>query len=64
MKKASVAGVGLAVLLFVVCGSLPSLAQVPGIINFQGRVAVGGTNFTGTGSFRFELVNGAGTVGY
>ena len=26
-------------------------AQVPGIINYQGRVTVGGTNFDGTGQF-------------
>jgi len=40
------------------------LAQVPGIINFQGKVAVSGTNMTGLGSFLFELVNGTGTSGY
>jgi len=34
------------------------LAQVPQLINYQGRVAVGGTNFTGTGQFKFTLVNG------
>ena len=32
-------------------------AQVPGIINYQGRVTVGGTNFDGTGQFQFALVN-------
>jgi hypothetical protein len=31
-------------------------AQVPGIINYQGRIAVGGTNFTGTGQFEFALI--------
>lgn len=35
--------------------------QVPQIINYQGRIAVGGTNFNGTGQFKFALVNGAGT---
>ena len=35
-----------------------SLAQVPGIINYQGRVVVNGTNFTGTGQFKFALVDG------
>jgi hypothetical protein len=35
-----------------------STAQVPGIINYQGRVAVGGTNFDGTGLFKFALVSG------
>ncbi len=33
-------------------------AQVPQIINYQGRVAVGGTNFTGSGQFKFALVDG------
>ena len=38
-----------------------SLAQVPGIINYQGFVTVGGTNFNGTGQFQFAFV--AGTNG-
>jgi N-acetylneuraminic acid mutarotase len=37
-------------------------AQVPQLINFQGRVAVAGMNFDGTGQFKFALVNGAGTT--
>ena len=37
-------------------------AQVPQTLNYQGRVAVGTTNFTGTGLFKFALVNGDGTV--
>ena len=40
-------------------------AQVPGIINYQGRVSVNGTNFNGTGQFQFALVNGPpGTTTY
>jgi N-acetylneuraminic acid mutarotase len=39
-------------------------AQVPQLINYQGRVAVGGTNFTGTGQFRFALVNTNGSTSY
>ncbi len=35
-------------------------AQVPQLINFQGRVAVDGVNFNGTGLFKFALVNGDG----
>ncbi len=31
-------------------------AQVPGIIQYQGRVTVGGTNFTGTGLFKFAII--------
>ena len=38
----------------------PSAAQVPQILNYQGRVAVDGTNFDGTGQFKFALVDGAG----
>ena len=34
------------------------LAQVPQLLNYQGRVAVGATNFDGSGSFKFALVNG------
>ena len=39
-------------------------AQVPQIINYQGRVAVGTTNFNGQGAFKFALVNAAGTTTY
>lgn len=37
-------------------GTLP--AQTPPLINYQGRVVVGTTNFDGTGQFQFALVNG------
>jgi len=33
-------------------------AQVPQLINYQGRIAVSGTNFTGAGQFAFALVSG------
>ena len=33
-------------------------AQVPALINYQGRVTVDGTNFNGTGQFQFALVDG------
>ena len=39
-------------------------AQVPQIINYQGRVAVGTVNFDGSGSFKFALVNADGTTTY
>src|SRR3982750_2136016 len=42
----------------------PLHAQVPQIINYQGRIVVGTTNFTGTGQFKFALVNAAGNVTY
>jgi len=43
--------------------SMPLHADVPNIINYQGRVAVNGTNFTGTGQFKFAIVNGASSQG-
>jgi hypothetical protein len=39
-------------------------AQVPQLINYQGRIAVGGTNLDGSGQFKFALVNSGGTVTY
>lgn len=39
-------------------------AQVPQLLNYQGRLSVNGTNFTGTGRFKFALVNGGGTRSY
>ncbi|MEO6752383.1 MAG: galactose oxidase, partial [Chthoniobacteraceae bacterium] len=42
----------------------PASAQVPQLINYQGRVAVGGVNFDGTGQFKFALVNAVGTTTY
>jgi hypothetical protein len=38
--------------------------QVPGLLNYQGRVSAGGTNFDGTGQFRFALVDGTGAATY
>ena len=35
-------------------------AQVPQLINYQGRVVQGGTNFGGSGQFKFAFVQGAG----
>jgi len=39
-------------------------AQVPEMMNYQGRVTIGGTNFDGTGWFKFALVDGAGATTY
>jgi hypothetical protein len=45
--------------------AFPSLeAQVPHMINYQGRIVVDGANFSGEGQFKFALVNGAGDVTY
>ena len=37
-------------------------AQVPQLVNYQGRVAVDAVNFEGAGLFRFALVNEDGTI--
>ena len=50
-------------LVFVAFASVLS-AQVPQLINYQGRVAIGGVNFDGVGQFRFALVNATGTTTY
>ena len=52
----------LAFLLAVIATAL--CAQVPQLINYQGRVAVGVVNFDGNGLFKFALVNGASTTTY
>jgi hypothetical protein len=50
-------------LLFATLASVSLLAQVPGMLNYQGRVSVNGTNFTGNGLFKFALVGEAGPGG-
>ena len=48
-------------LLVVTALSVANLsAQIPQLINYQGRVAVDGVNFDGAGQFKFALVEGAG----
>ncbi|MEP7016216.1 MAG: hypothetical protein ABI925_12315 [Verrucomicrobiota bacterium] len=37
---------------------------VPQMVNYQGRLLVGSTNFNGNGQFKFALVNAAGTSAY
>lgn len=50
---------------FLLLGLLPyATAQVPQIINYQGKLTVSGTAFTGTGQFKFALVNGDGTTSF
>jgi len=36
------------------------LAQVPSVISYQGRVKTGGSDFTGTGQFKFALIDATG----
>ncbi|MGO9243362.1 MAG: hypothetical protein ACLPT4_16970 [Verrucomicrobiia bacterium] len=59
-KKLLVSVIAIGCLQFV----LSSYAQVPGIINYQGRIVDNGTNFDGTGLFEFALVNPGGTTNY
>ncbi len=51
----------LLLLLFSLALVPPVFSQVPSTLNYQGRMAVGGVNFTGTGLFKFALVNSDGT---
>ena len=44
--------------------ALPARAQVPGLLNYQGKVAIGAAPFTGTGQFKFALVDATGAVTY
>lgn len=55
-----------AALLFILLHSSfrVSQAAVPQLLNHQGRIAVSGINFEGTGSFKFALVNSDGTTTY
>ncbi len=39
-------------------------AQVPSILNYQGRVSIGGSNYNGNGQFKFALVNADGSATY
>ncbi len=45
-------------------GAYLTRAGAPGILNYQGRVAVNGQDFTGNGQFKFALINPGGTLTY
>jgi hypothetical protein len=49
---------------FIILFAIGALAQVPQVINYQGRVIVGSTNFNGTGQFKFALTNSNGSTYY
>lgn len=51
-------------LLLLVSASGTLQAQVPNLLTYQGRVAVGTVNFDGTGQFKFALVNTNGGTTY
>jgi len=50
--------------LFPALGVLESGAAVPRVLSHQGRIAVAGVNFNGSGQFKFALVNGSGSISY
>lgn len=51
--------------LLAACTLLPARAQIPSILNYQGRVTVGGTNLTtNAAQFKFALVEGNGGTVY
>ena len=52
------------IVVLLVTGALHGLGQVPQLINYQGRVVVGSTNFNGSGQFKFALVNTNGSTTY
>ncbi len=41
-----------------------AMAQVPGLLNYQGRISVGTTGFEGTGQFKLALVNSGASQTY
>jgi hypothetical protein len=47
-------------LAVLILGILPGWAQVPQLVNFQGRVVVNGINFDGTGSFKVAIIDPSG----
>ena len=50
--------------LGVLLAGWPGVAQVPGLISYQGDLMASGTNFTGTGQFKFALVSADGSQVY
>lgn len=46
------------VAVIYLAGAGVTMSQVPQLLNYQGRIAVNGTNFSGTGLFGFALVDG------
>ena len=51
-------------LLVLAALAIHTTAAPPPILNHQGRIAVGGTNFDGTGYFKFAIVNGSGSIAW
>jgi len=49
-------------MLILLAGVGVTMAQVPQLLNYQGRIAVNGTNFSGTALFGFALVDGGSNL--
>lgn len=49
-------------LVFIFIGFSQTTFAVPGMINFQGKLEVNGAPFSGTGFFRFAIVDDTGTT--
>jgi len=60
MKKS----VGMFVCLSLLISASLVSAQVPSLLNYQGRVTVDGTNFDGTAQFSFALVDGGSNLSH
>ncbi len=52
------------VLLVFIAFATPLAWAAPFLLNYQGRIVADGVNFTGSGRFKFALVNAAGTTTY
>lgn len=61
MHKLLIPAISIHVLLFT---AILVSAQPPELLNYQGRVTVDGTNFHGTGHFKFALVDETGDITY
>ncbi len=44
-------------ILIILVASISAWSQVPPVVSYQGRLQAGGTNFSGTGHFKFALVS-------
>lgn len=63
MKSLKGTSLSLTLITWLALGIAAAPAQVPGILNYQGRLSAGGTNvFNGLGQFKFALVNGGTNV--
>ena len=54
----------IAIIIAFVVSVIQVEAQVPSLLNYQGRVAVSGALFDGVGQFKFSLVNANGAITY